>query len=353
MDKIILVGGGTGGHCIPMASLYKKFSKLNIKCFIITDKRGSVFFKDLNPKDVIILKVPTKLITRFEQLINFPIIYIQILMILINTKSTHILGFGGYITLPILLCAKTINRKISIHEANAVMGKANRILSKYVVNIFTTFNETKKLNIKFIQKIHNVGMPLREEFKDCSNKKNKEYVISIIGGSQGSSSLSKEVVLAMIKFKEKIDCELLVYHQCRVEDVTAIKDKYNEFKISSEVSNYFIDMPQKMFDSNIIISRAGSSTINEIIYTNKPSILIPFPFAIDDHQFYNASFLEKNLCASIIKDSDLSSDLILNDLLGFYQNSDKINFISQKLKSLNHKNTANKILNFIQKQNVN
>ena len=106
-------------------------------------------------------------------------------------------------------------------------------------------------------------------------------------------------------------------------------------------------MPQKMFDSNIIISRAGSSTINEIIYTNKPSILIPFPFAIDDHQFYNASFLEKNLCASIINDSDLSSDLILNDLLGFYQNSDKINFISQKLKSLTHKDTTKKILNFI------
>ena len=108
-------------------------------------------------------------------------------------------------------------------------------------------------------------------------------------------------------------------------------------------------MPQKMSESDVIISRTGSSTVNEIIYTNKPSILIPFPFAIDDHQFYNASFLEKKLCAKIIKNSEISSDLILNTLLGFYKNPDKVKFISQKLKDLTYKNTTNDILKLIQK----
>jgi len=349
MDKVILVGGGTGGHCIPIAALYKKFLRLKINCLIITDERGSIFFKDLKQTDVIILKTPTKFISKLEQLINFPIIYLQILPILLKNKSTHILGFGGYLTLPVLLCAKSIKRKISIHEANAVMGKANRVLSKYASFIFLTFSGTKMVDKKFNFKAHKVGLPLREEFKNFKTKENNKYIVSIIGGSQGSYSFSKEVPEAIIKLSKQIDHNLLVYHQCRKEDISTIKNKYDKFGILSVVSNYFIDMPQKMSESDVIISRSGSSTVNEIIYTNKPSILIPFPFAIDDHQFYNASFLEKKLCAKIIKDSEISSDLILNDLLGFYKDPDKVKFISQKLRDLTYKNTTNDILKLIQK----
>ena len=349
MNKIILVGGGTGGHCIPMAALYKKFLKLKINCLIITDKRGSFFFKDLKQTDVFVLKTPTKFISKFEQLLNFPIIYLQILPILFKNKSAHILGFGGYLTLPVLLCAKSIKRKISIHEANAVLGKANRVLSKYASFIFLTFGETRMIDKKFDHKIHKVGLPLRDEFENFKAKENNRYIISIIGGSQGSYSFSKEVPEAIIKLSKQVDRNLLIYHQCRKEDISSIKNKYHEFGILSEVSNYFNDMPQKMSESDVIISRSGSSTINEIIYTNKPSILIPFPFAIDDHQFYNASFLEKKLCAKIIKNSEISSDLILNTLLGFYKNPDKVKFISQKLKDLTYKNTTNDILKLIQK----
>ena len=349
MNKIILVGGGTGGHCIPMVALYKKFLKLKIDCLIITDKRGSFFFKDLKQTDVIVIKTPTKFTSKFEQLINFPIICLQILFVLFKNKSSHLLGFGGYLTLPVLLSAKSIKRKISIHEANAVMGKANRVLSKYASSIFLTFSETKMVNTKFNLKIHKVGLPLREEFENFKIKENDKYIISIIGGSQGSYSFSNEVPEAIIKLSNYTGRNLFVYHQCRKEDISKIKDKYHNYGILSEVSNYFNDMPQKMSESDVIISRSGSSTVNEIIYTNKPSILIPFPFAIDDHQFYNASFLEKKLCAKIIKDSEISSDLILNDLLGFYKNPDKVRFISQKLSDLTYKNTTNDILRLIQK----
>ena len=148
MDKVILVGGGTGGHCIPMVSMYKKFSKLNIKCQVITDSRGSVFFKGICKSDVIIVRTPTKFITKIEQLINFPIIFLQTIFTMMNSQSIHIIGFGGYFTLPVLFSAKITNKNISVHEANAVMGKANRILSRYVKNIFLTFNETKMINEK-------------------------------------------------------------------------------------------------------------------------------------------------------------------------------------------------------------
>ena len=103
MNKFILVGGGTGGHCIPMLAVYQKFMELNINCQIITDKRGSFFFKEIQQNDITIIKTPTKMISKLEQLINFPIIFLQTVLLMMNTKSAHIIGFGGYMTLPVLL----------------------------------------------------------------------------------------------------------------------------------------------------------------------------------------------------------------------------------------------------------
>ena len=347
MDKVILVGGGTGGHCIPMVSMYKKFSKLNVKCQIITDIRGSVFFKEVSKNDVTIVRTTSKLITKIEQLINFPIIFLQTIVKMMSKQSIHIIGFGGYFTLPVLLSAKITNKDISVHEANAVMGKANRILSRYVENIFLTFNETKMIDEKFNFKIHIVGLPLRDEFENFSTVENNKYTITVIGGSQGSNSLSNEVSMGIIKFSKKINLELLVYHQCRPEDEKLIKNSYYNSNIKSEVGNYFIDMPKKIYESDIIISRSGSSTINEIIYANKPSILIPYPFAVDNHQFHNADVLQRKSCAKIIKNSDLSRDLLFYELLSFYDNPDKINSIKHRLKELVKKDTSERILDLI------
>lgn len=352
MNKFILVGGGTGGHCIPMLAVYQKFMELNINCQIITDKRGSFFFKEIQQNDITIIKTPTKMISKLEQLINFPIIFLQTVLLMMNTKSVHIIGFGGYMTLPVLLGAKFTNKKISIHEANAIMGKANRVLSNYASNIFITFNKTKMINERFNAKVHTIGLPLRDTFKEIVVDDEKEFIITIIGGSQGSSSLSHKVSEGIVKFSKKINSKVKVYHQCRPEDVDTITNKYLNNHIECEIRNYFFDMPKKIFESNIIISRSGSSTINEIIYTNKPSILIPFPFAVDNHQFHNANFLKQNSCAEIIKDSDLTADLILHGLLGFYNNPDKVDMIKNKLKGLTHKNTSERMLNYIQDSNV-
>ena len=347
MDKVILVGGGTGGHCIPMLSLYKRFIELNINCQIITDKRGAFFFKELDQDNIFIIKTVTNLISKTEQLINFPIIFFQMIAHAINSKSIHIIGFGGYLTLPVLLSAKLANKKISIHEGNAVMGTANRALSKYASNIFLTFDETKKINKNFYSKTHTVGLPLRDEFRDLVIKNHKKFIITVLGGSQGSSSLADKVSTGIIKFSKKINLELLVYHQCRIEDVELLKNNYHDSNIQNEVSSYFNDMPKKIFESNVVISRSGSSTVNEIIYANKPSILIPFPFAIDNHQFHNANILKQISCTKIIKNSDLSSDLILNDLLGFYNNPDKVDRIKKKLSEITQENTAERILDLI------
>ena len=112
-------------------------------------------------------------------------------------------------------------------------------------------------------------------------------------------------------------------------------------------------MPNIISKSNLIISRSGSSTLNEIIYTSKPSILIPFPFAVDDHQHHNANILKKISCAKLINNADLTSNLLLKNLLRIFKDPDKIIYISQKLRKITHKNTSLRMLKIIQNSNAN
>jgi UDP-N-acetylglucosamine--N-acetylmuramyl-(pentapeptide) pyrophosphoryl-undecaprenol N-acetylglucosamine transferase len=355
MKAIILIGCGTGGHCIPMVAMYIKFLKEKVSCTILTDYRGAFFFKSLNQNDVIVLKTGSKAVSRLEQFISFPLIIIQALVLLLKIKPYHIIGFGGFLTLPFMLYASFIGINISIHEANAVIGKANRILAKKSKNIFLTFKETRMLDSKFINKSSCVGLPLREEMIKFNNYKqtSNKIIISVIGGSQGSNTLANEVPMALIKFQNLVGKNIFVYHQCRQEDLKKIKHIYRAFKIKHEVSNYFNDMPRKIISSNIIVSRSGSSTINEIITAQKPSVLIPFPYAVDDHQLYNAKILKSLSCSEIISNNRLNSNILSNCLLKIYKNPDKIKYIHQKLGRFKHINSSLQMLNIIENTNDN
>ena len=207
MKKIYLVGGGTGGHCLPMLTMYQFFQKKKINCKIITDYRGSFFFKTIPKKDKKILKNIFKSNNRLSQILNLPLFFFQSFLYLMKSKADFVFGFGGYITLAPLNAAELLNYKIAIHEANAVMGKANRSLSKKANIIFTTFKDTKKVDMKYESKVTNVGMPIRNiKFEKKNILKNIDQIrICVIGGSQGSKSLSEIVPKAIINLQSKIN----------------------------------------------------------------------------------------------------------------------------------------------------
>ena len=122
MKRVILTGGGTGGHCLPIQVTFKIFNKRKIDCYIVTDKRGKNFFSKINNDKVITIWQPIGSNTRFSQLINFPIVLLQSLIIFFKLKPNFTIGFGGYITFPFLLSGSFLKYKIAAHEANAVLG---------------------------------------------------------------------------------------------------------------------------------------------------------------------------------------------------------------------------------------
>ena len=334
MNKVFLVGGGTGGHCLPMLTTYNEFKKKEIICTLVTDTRGKFFFKSVPSKDILLIKNTILINNRLAQIVNLPFFMIQALCICLSTRSDYAIGFGGFITIPFLFICKILNIKYALHEANAIMGKANIFLAKNAENIFTTFKETKKNYKENYKNIHHVGLPIRNlKYKNnfLLKKQKKEINICILGGSQGSKSLSQLVAKAMIGLKPFINKKIKLSHQCRKEDFKRVKNIYNSFCLNADVNFFFNDMPLRMKNADMIISRAGSSTINEIIFYEKPSILIPYPYAAEDHQMFNALSLSKDSCSKIIKDIDLNPQILINEILKLMISPSKKHYIKSKL----------------------
>ena len=191
MKKFFLVGGGTGGHCIPMSVLYSEIIKEN-ECYILTDERGQKYFKDISVKKKILIKNLINKQGKISNLINFPYIFIQSIPYYLRLRPDFVLGFGGYFTVPIIIAGWLMRFKIFLHEGNAIIGKANRFLLNFTKELLTSFENTlisgKKININ--NKM--VGLPIRinKEYKVLNNNSSNDFVISVIGGSQGAHNLS-------------------------------------------------------------------------------------------------------------------------------------------------------------------
>ena len=346
MMKILLIGGGTGGHCLPMNVFYHDLLKKS-QCYILTDKRGERYFENINKNKVYVLKKLLNNNSKLANIINIPILLIQSFYFQISIRPDCCVGFGGFITLPSIISAWFLNIKTYAHEANALVGKTNFILINFVRKLFVAFDTTTYRGKKVNNAIK-VGLPIRIEKKNKSNENySKIFQICILGGSQGAKNLSIKISKAIKQLKETHGLNLKVFHQCRAEDGKIVKNIYKSAKIAGFTSDYFSDIPSILSTSNLIISRAGSSTLNEIIYYNKPSILIPYPHAVDNHQYFNAKVLEKNNGARIILDKELTQAKIyleIQRIISLFK--DRKYKISSNRQNLN---ASFQIYNFIEK----
>ena len=351
MKRVILTGGGTGGHCLPIQVTYKSFKKRKIDCYIVTDKRGKNFFSKINSEKIIIIWQPIESNNRVSQLINFPIILLQSFVIFFKLNPSFTIGFGGYITFPFLLSGSFLKYKIAAHEANAVLGKANKLLMSRIKYLFTAFIKTRNIHKKFLSKTIHVGMPIRLYKSSKTNKNNsKIYRICVIGGSQGAKSFSDFIPHAIIKLQNDNKFRFSVDHQVRKEELNYVRNIYKSSGIENNVKEFFSDMPRRILESDLIISRAGSSTVNEIIHYGKPSILIPYPYAADNHQYYNALELKKLLISQIILHKNLSVKKIYVEILKIIKNKIKRKYTNTQVSKVRKLSPSEKMFNLIRNE---
>jgi UDP-N-acetylglucosamine--N-acetylmuramyl-(pentapeptide) pyrophosphoryl-undecaprenol N-acetylglucosamine transferase len=301
--SIILTAGGTGGHLFPAQALAGELVRRGYEIDLITDMRAAHFGETFPARTV--HRVPS---ATFRG--RSPIEAMRMVATNSNgfkmsydfmgqTKPKAMVGFGGYPTIPPVLAALARGIPSSVHEQNSVMGRANRFLAPMVKAIAVSFEDTKFLEGKLIQKSYVTGTPLREGVLAMRGgtyqppQPTHPLNLLCFGGSQGARFFSDIMPVALQLLPPEIRDRLMVVQQCREEDIDRVFDAYEVAGVAAELATFFEDLPQRMAGAHLVVSRSGATTVAELAALGRPAVLVPLPHSVDNDQLENATRFEK------------------------------------------------------------
>ena len=342
--KILISTGGSGGHVVPATILYEHL-KDQFDVLMTCDKRGVKFLKqhDYNLTIFNVNPIPK----------NFFLILLQFFLILglvikyfffLKKKNPDILiSTGGYMSLPLCLASKLLNIKLFLFEPNIVIGRSNKFFINYCKKIFCYSNKIKNIPEKFKNRIITIPPLLRKKFYDLSKVKkiDEEVNLLIIGGSQGAKIFDTLVKNSIIKLSKKY--KIKVYQQSNISNFINLKKAYQDSNIECELFDYNEDVSNFMLKSNICITRAGASTLAELVFLNLPHVAIPLPSAKDNHQFENANFYNEIGCNWILNQNIANEDSIVNIITNVIDNKNEYHTKKNNMKNLSCQNSWNNI----------
>jgi UDP-N-acetylglucosamine--N-acetylmuramyl-(pentapeptide) pyrophosphoryl-undecaprenol N-acetylglucosamine transferase len=351
--KILLAAGGTGGHVFPAYALAEHLLKKQHKVHLITDCRGSSFQKP--PKDLKTITLPLRKTVKGAKnkllmlLSLIPCFFVSLYEIL-RFKPNSIIGFGGFPSFPTILAAIFLKpflmHKIILHEQNAVLGRVNRWLLPFVHQLAASFPQTWGLAKRFQKKVCITGNFVRQEFSPIAKKpyepfdKKDPIRLLIIGGSQGALSFSTIIPAALASLPASLKKRLHVVQQSRPEMLEHTRTFYQALKIPATVESFFPNIATLMEKAHLVISRAGASTVFEVSQAKRPAILIPYPHAMDNHQYFNALVVDKLKGGWLVEETDPKAQETLNALLkALLENPKKLGAASTSIHNLVKENT--------------
>ena len=332
--RIIISGGGTGGHLFPGIAIGSELKKRCGKAAIlfITGRKKmehriisqagfetqSIDVEGVMGKDFL------GLINAFYKVM---LALIQSFLIIRNFRPQLVLGLGGYTSGPVCLIAWFLRVPTAVHEQNSFPGLTNRILAPFVRRVFISFAETGKYLKR--GKLFLSGNPIRNELLQPIQfpKMDKKFVILVMGGSQGAKTLNEAVISMIKEFKALGDVPFMI-HQTGKADLKRVADEYDTLGVDGEVSAFIEDMASAYSRADLVICRAGATTIAELAALGKPSILIPYPYASHRHQEINAITLVHAGGADIILERYLDGKALTAKVTRYIKNRGELSKMS-------------------------
>jgi UDP-N-acetylglucosamine--N-acetylmuramyl-(pentapeptide) pyrophosphoryl-undecaprenol N-acetylglucosamine transferase len=297
---IVLAAGGTGGHMFPAEALARTLLARGERVVLVTDRRGQAFDEKL-PEVVthrIRAATPSRgTLGRVRAAAELFAGFWQARRLLRRVRPAAVVGFGSYASVPTVIAAGRLGIPVALHEQNAVLGRANRLLAGRARVIATSFPARHGLKEADRAKAVATGMPVRPAIAAVSGspytppRPGGPIELLITGGSQGAHVFAGLVPAALASLREELRTRLRVAQQCRPEDLEAVRAAYAGTGIEHELATFFTDVPHRLVRAHLVIARAGASTVAELAAVGRPAILVPYPFAMDDHQSANAGTL--------------------------------------------------------------
>ena len=345
MKKNILIStGGSGGHVVPATIFYEHLKK-EYNIFISTDNRG-INFLDKYKYNIEIFNTPKI----SKNIFSLPVQFFSIIHLMIKSffflkrkKIDIMISTGGYMSLPLCLASRFLKIKLFLFEPNMVLGRSNKIFTNSCIKIFSYSENIKNLPIKFKNKISLIPTLLRKEFYEYKKAidLNKEISLLIIGGSQGAKFFDSIISDAILELSKKY--RLKIFQQTNEKNYDYLKKFYLEKKIENELFNFNENIINFMNRSNICITRAGASTLSELVFMNLPHIAIPLPFAKDNHQFENAYFYQQKGCNWILNQNEINTNKLSKKLMNIIENKEEYLDKKNNMKNFSYRNTWNNI----------
>ena len=343
---IVLVAGGSGGHVFPAIALAEYAHHHALPVILITDARGSRFIeKDRSFFSHIEIVAPASLRTSFST-------YHKIRRLYKQYNPNCILGFGGITTVLPLLMARFYGIGCAIHQSDAVLGRANRLLAPLMDGVFVGHGlecYAKHISSNKPHKWRTIGTPVRHAFTSVQPHTDIQtpLKILILGGSQGAKIWSTLLPDALSMLDREHQLAIQICHQSPKDDISFLTDRYRALSLGSfRVAPFFPNMAELLSWSHVVFSRAGASTLAELAHCHRPSFLVPYPLALDNHQYFNARSHSHHYRAWMSTESELNASELASKIMGWLDKPDELLYGEKQTKILPPVNACSELLSF-------
>ena len=351
--RLLLTGGGTGGHLFPAVATAQEFrrQKPETEILFVGTRRKmdteSLARYGFNSESIVSYGVKGKSIAQLIKAVStLPLSYIQAVRIIKKFRPDIILGVGGYVTGPVVAAGRGCGVPTLIHEQNSMPGLANRKLAKIVDKICLSLPGSE---VCFpAGKIVHTGNPVRKNILDLFGREKQEksgkLTLLVLGGSQGAHMVNNLVAEAFLLQDHRLFAKIDIVHQTGEKDAASVKETYDKAGIQAQVKPFFENMDEVYAGADLLVSRAGATTLSEIAVLGKPAILIPYPYAADDHQTKNGEYYVAGGGALMYQEKELSAGVLAKCIDDLVSDSEKLAKMGAAMRNLSFPDAAEKIV---------
>lgn len=346
--RIIIAGGGTGGHVIPALAIAQQLKKqFGAEVLFIGTARG--IETRLVPQTGFPLELiqvgalkNVSLMTRAKTMFDLPRAIAASSRMLTQFDPEVVIGVGGYASGPAMVAAIRRRLPTLAFEPNVVPGFANRMIARWVSAAAVHFEET----CQYFPHCRVTGVPVRAAFFSISAKTDGAPALLVFGGSQGARAINQAMIESLPGLHSKIP-GIHIIHQTGQRDYDHVLAAYQRSGVSSEVHKFIDDMPGTFGRADLLVCRSGASTVGEITAAGKPAIFVPFPRAADDHQNVNARALERAGAAVVVEESNLGAAYLVETIAAMIGDARRLQSMSEAARTLAHPQAVEEIAEMV------
>jgi UDP-N-acetylglucosamine--N-acetylmuramyl-(pentapeptide) pyrophosphoryl-undecaprenol N-acetylglucosamine transferase len=350
----LLAAGGTGGHLFPAEALAVELLDRGWTVDLATDHRADQYTRwpgravHIVPADTIRGRDPIAL-ARTALTLGRGIVAAW--RLIGRVRPDIVVGFGGYPSIPPIVAAYLRAIPTVLHEANAVMGRANRALAARVTRLATSWPATRGA-VPFAAKTVLTGMPVRPAVRAAAglayDAAAPRLSLLVFGGSQGAQAFADLVPPAVIALEDDLRARLDVTQQVRAEDMARVAESYAQADISADLAPFFRDLPERIARAHLVVSRSGASSVAELATVGRPAVLIPFPHALDNDQLRNAEAMQAVGGGILAEQKTLTGDALTRHLAGLLGDPARLQRMASAAATLGRPDAARRLADLVE-----